>query len=228
MKFVVLFYSIFAILIFAPSSLADKNILGSDCDNSSFLDQTPNFSIAKINGNKGEKVHFIDSEGRCPDSVLNKCQLKSYLIPGDEVVTAHRFKNWICSQFITRKKKGKISKTIAWLETKKLQFIEVESNSNHKNWVGEWKDDAYNRIIIKEGKDGAFQIIGNAIWPDSKGSAHTGDIESIGKPNGNRIVLKEEDCILNLVQTNQYLFADDNFRCGGLNVSFDGVYIKSN
>jgi hypothetical protein len=46
-------------------------------------------------------------------------------------------------------------------------------------------------------------------------------------PNGNRLVVRNENCVLELELVDEFLGAEDNMQCGGMNVSFSDVYTRN-
>ena len=79
-----------------------------------------------------------------------------------------------------------------------------------------------------------LHIVGNASWYGGKNS-YDGDIIHIGeadftvKPNGNLVVTEESEdlCQINLQLFGYYLVSTDNNKCGGVNVSFSGIYKRT-
>ena len=89
-------------------------------------------------------------------------------------------------------------------------------------------------LIVRELSGGRVEIKGNAIWigNEETGNVHDGEIEGIFVRQGNKVDYqdpnsKEEGCRLTLTFIkNGLTVTDDNLQCGGLNVTFDGVYRK--
>ena len=89
-------------------------------------------------------------------------------------------------------------------------------------------------LTVSELSNGRVEIKGNAIWigNEETGNVNTGEIEGIFTRQGNKINYqdpgsKEDGCQLTITFTEKALtVTDDNLRCGGLNVTFDGMYRK--
>ena len=89
-------------------------------------------------------------------------------------------------------------------------------------------------LTIRELSDDRVKIKGNAIWigNEETGNVHDGEIEGIFVRQGNKVDYqdsesKEEGCRLTITfAENTLTVTDDNLQCGGLNVTFDGVYRK--
>ena len=84
-------------------------------------------------------------------------------------------------------------------------------------------------ITLRELKGGKVYVQGSAIWQGGQ-AVHTGELDHTVLLNGNRLYYQEGDrdaCALTIHLMPQGLkVTDDNMRCGGLNVSFDGNYRK--
>jgi len=112
------------------------------------------------------------------------------------------------------------------------------------DWVGRWVRDDEASITIKvEGS--ALTVGGQATWgardPERvrRGGVNTGDIDTVATPRGNLIAIgvgydgadppdiaKVDDCRARLRLFGPYLAVEDNTGCGGMNVTFTGVYLR--
>jgi hypothetical protein len=80
--------------------------------------------------------------------------------------------------------------------------------------------------------DGQLRIQGDALWvnPAKNGSVHTGDVSSTAKLQGDKAYYIEssddpDSCRFTIRFTNRTItVTDDNMKCGGMNVTFDGTY----
>ena len=76
-----------------------------------------------------------------------------------------------------------------------------------------------------------FQISGSAIWVGNaeNGNVNMGNIEGVFPLDNNTIRYSSDDCKLIVTFSEESLIVSkDNLMCGGLNVSFDGLYKKVN
>jgi hypothetical protein len=80
--------------------------------------------------------------------------------------------------------------------------------------------------IRRVGKSGLLKVKGYAIWEGSRDNVHVGGVEAVAQPVGNELVLVEDVCRVTLKLVGDYLVADDNSECGGVNVRFNGVFRK--
>jgi hypothetical protein len=91
-------------------------------------------------------------------------------------------------------------------------------------------------ITIKPGaKPGTLSISGDATWggfdPErvKKGAVHTGEIAGLASPSGPTLAFDDatdSDCKLWMHRLGPYLLVSDSYNCGGMNVTFWGVYTR--
>jgi len=99
-------------------------------------------------------------------------------------------------------------------------------------WNGTWLD-GDNRIVLRA-DDGRLTASGTAYWPSANpsprqrpGGPNLGEMSGTATPNGNTVVFagnNPADCRVTLTLLPPFLLAADNMNCGGMNVSFAGVY----
>jgi hypothetical protein len=191
------------------------------CRNGLFASDRADFKLAKIGGNWTARIHFYKDDDDCPDSTV-KCETKSYLITGDQVVVSRKYGKWICAWY----QPGKGSETVGWLLADKLLMSELPARPALANWIGLWKYDKKTLDIRRDGKTGLLKVKGYAIWEGSRDNVHLGGVEAAAQPAGNELLLVEEECRVTLKLVGPYLVANDNSGCGGVNVRFDGVFRK--
>lgn len=96
-------------------------------------------------------------------------------------------------------------------------------------WLCKWVFYKYAELNIKKkGKSLGYE--GNAVWDGGGGNVHVGDVSGLMVPQANKALLNDgiegDGCKLELSLLGSYLVVKDNNVCGGLNVSFRGVYRK--
>lgn len=212
---------IFTTQIFAQLEGDPENF----CRNGSFPRESRDFKLARITGKKAEKIYFYGDEREdCPNG--KNCRLKSYLIPGDEVIVSRTRGGYACGWF--QPVKG--YETVGWLKTDNLEWIETIPAPAVNDWIGSWKfyDNEIDIGISK--KRGSFDVTGDATWKGQGDNVHVGDLDyNEVKPTGNNLKLgendnEEYDCKVSMWLIGKYLVVADNLRCGGVNVTFSGVY----
>jgi hypothetical protein len=191
------------------------------CRNGLFPDDAAEFRLAKVGGNWTARIHFFKDDDDCPNYTV-KCEMKSYLITGDEVLVSRKHGQWICGWY--QPKKG--GETVGWLLADKLAVSDAPARPPLKNWLGVWKYERQSLTIRREGRSNSLKVKGYAIWEGTGENVHVGGIEAVAQPQGNELVLVEEECRVSLKLVGDYLVAKDNSGCGGVNVRLNGVYRK--
>jgi len=95
------------------------------------------------------------------------------------------------------------------------------------------KPDKHSATInVFELQKNRVRVVGTAIWVGNAalGNVNVGEINGIFPLNGNKLLYnesEEDSCLLTITFTkNALVVTEDNTRCGGLNVSFNGEYRK--
>lgn len=170
-------------------------------------------------------LHFA----KCPGV---QCETTAYVMAGDIVVTGAKKGDWVCAIFPNR-----LGGTVGWLPMQRLAAVAVNTNPPLAMWAGRWQmhKDASIDIKIAGGK---LAVSGQAFWIGSPTNVHDGELTGSNRPSGNLLTLPSPDdldslesadnpeyvCAATLRLIGPYLVVQDNSHCGGLNVSFSGVY----
>lgn len=192
------------------------------CRNGAFPRESTDFKLAQVTAPKGEKVRFHKDERDCPNDV--NCQDKSYLIAGDTVIVSRTFGDYACAWF--EPKKG--SETVGWIKIDKLKIDQPNQNPRFDEWLGDWEDVSGSiRIKSDPAKTNRLAVHGYATW-GAGNNIHTGEVDASAAPVNNVLSLKEDyGCAAVLRLVGEFLVVSDNLGCGGVNVSFSGVYKKT-
>ena len=191
------------------------------------------------------KLNFVAGPDKrtptCP-SPESTCRLKAFLVPGDEVLINTTEGSYVCATF--KAQSGIVTRGL--LPRAALQVVPPEQVSAQK-WDGKWRRDLEVEIVIESRKE-QVKVSGRATWGSSdpqrvkRGAVNTGELSGSGKPRGQVLAIgydpdrsgfpPPEDaasdiCAAQLEMYGRYLVVEDNGRCGGLNVSFTGLYVRS-
>ncbi|WP_174866826.1 hypothetical protein [Pectobacterium polaris] len=209
------------------SSFASTDYEMVMCRNGAFPSYSGQYSVAKITAAHGDKVHFYDDDVRdgCPDNKA-VCQSKTSLKAGDSVLVAQEKNGWSCVWHF-----GKQSEFVGWMQSSYLEKQPIKTVGINA-WLGSWHQYS-DSIKITRGKNGTLHLKGKAKWHGGVSSygeriVHYGNISASAIPNGNRLQwgdsLEEFECkgVMQLINGN--LIVEDNGKCGGMNVHFDGIY----
>jgi hypothetical protein len=193
------------------------------CRNGLFTSDAAEFKLATVGGNWTARIHFLNDDDGCPGPEV-RCETKSYLITGDQVLISRKYGAWVCGWYQPRKG----GETVGWLPANKLVMAEPPpAPPALNNWIGLWKYERKTLDIRRDGKSGLLKVKGYAIWEGVGANVHVGGVEAVAQPRGNELVLVEEECRVTLKLIGDYVVANDNSGCGGVNVRFDGVFLKA-
>ncbi len=198
------------------------------CSGVAFAD-APDLVIGRIKADAG-KVYFRkngDRKSACP-SAAPHCQDKAFLVPGDLVALGAKHGEFVCVDYDN----GKGSRP-GWLPSSALEPAPLESDP--AAWLGAWKRVEAD-IAIEPAKDG-LKASGEATFgsldPErvKRGAVNSGSFSGplALKAGQGRIVDDDSvsGCNLKLARAGDFLFVRDNNVCGGMNVSFSGLYNKA-
>lgn len=194
------------------------------CRNGPFAADAGQFRLARVRGERGARAHFYGDDDDCP-APTEKCRQKAYVVPGDELLVSRAYGEWLCSWY--QPARGR--ETVGWIRARQLSLTEPDANPPLAAWLGSWDYYDNSLRLARGGRTGALRVAGDATWVGATpGNVHVGEVSGEAAPSGNLLRLGEdpEDCLVTLRLVGPYLVAHDNNRCGGLNVTFTGVYRK--
>ncbi|MGM3175119.1 hypothetical protein [Dickeya lacustris] len=197
------------------------------CRDGYFPDYPGQYARAKIKASEGNKAYFYDddTDKGCPANQA-LCQQKAYLIEGDSVLVAQERDGWSCVWY-----QGKKSTFVGWLQS---GLVEKQATAApvFRDWLGTWRN-GENVITLAQGNNGTLRIKGRAYWRGGMSSSgeeivHMGSLSQTARPASDKLEwgtpAKEFECAGVMRITSGHLIVADNNECGGMNVSFSGVY----
>lgn len=211
----------------------------NECRRTPSLSEGPTLGFGRITA-AGRTAFVKDglAQNGCPDASA-ECRERAYLVTGDPVILGERRGGYLCASY--RGAKGDLART-GWIPADAVA-AEPPAPVALDDWLGTWTQ-AEGRIQVKSGdKPGTLSISGDATWglgdPErvKRGGVHLGEISGWVTPKGDGAsfamgenatlpVTKggEYDCKVWLRRLGPWLVVEDNLACGGMNVSFRGVY----
>ena len=187
------------------------------CRNGIFADDQDNLRLATAAGHPQTRFCSGMPEAGPPCPTESKDGLR----PGDQVLASKVQGGWACVY--------KNLDTVGWVREADLEFTAFDRQPPLQAWVGSWRD-GENRITIALAPGGkALRARGSAIWR-SRVTVHTGSLEAQAQPELNHILFREGgqgECTVRMTLVGARLAVSDNRACGGMNVSFTGVYGRS-
>ena len=189
------------------------------CRNGAFPSDSERFRLARVKGRRGERAHFHKDTDGCP-SPRAECRERAYVIPGNEVIVSRTYGDWACAWY----QPARGHERVGWIEASRLDIPADAAVPPSTRWVGEW---SYGEsfLNIRRGKGaGRLALDGQAYWHGLGDNVHVGEVAGEAALSGDALVFEDDTCRVTARLAGSYLIVHDNKQCGGVNVSFDGVY----
>jgi hypothetical protein len=203
----------------------------------------PSLAIVK----PGDRARFVKGaeQAGCP-SASAACASRAFVVGGDAVVVSATAGDYACATFTG----PKAVSTFGFLPRARLGAQPPEAPVNAPTpWAGTWQSGDEQTITIRPKPDGRIVIEGDATWgghdPDrvKRGAVNAGNVsaevsvadgvaaftvdgDGTTKPFDLKLPADSGACSVKLWRLGPYLVAADNLGCGGMNVTFTGVYRK--
>jgi hypothetical protein len=186
------------------------------CRNASFPSEGAEAALYRVVS--ARPLHFHDDDKGCPQAA--GCRRAAYVVDGDEVLVSKVQHGWACAWY-----QGKQREFVGWVLAEALVPV-GEPAVALTDWIGAWQG-AAGSIDIAPGQRGALEVAGTASW-GSGAHVHVGEMAGVIRPAGRHAKLGENaaGCMVEFDRVGRYLIARDNRRCGGVNVTFDDVYVR--
>lgn len=187
-----------------------------------------NVGLATVVARLGKPVHFVQLLECYPDSACS--DKDAFVVNGDRVVTGEAEGQRVYVWF-----RGRGKSLRGWLPAAHVKNLPLDTNPALEKWKGTWTVGDVRKIVIKVGSTAhQLTITGHAKWYGARLEngyqvIHTGDVRGKALPDGNRVIIRDaddSDCVLELELVDEFLAAEDNMHCGGMNVSFGDVYTR--
>jgi len=188
------------------------------CRNGLFPHEQAQLDLGVIQGRPNERVHFYDDNDGCPAKGA-ACRRTSYLIPGDAVVVGKRNADWACVWY-----EGRKHESVSWVPMRSVALRPTAPLDRAQDWTGLWTDGTSSIRIAPAGKDGALHMVSKLRWEGGEGRANFGGMEGVLARQGARAGAVQGECRVALSRIGDYLVADDNGACGGMNVRHTSMY----
>jgi hypothetical protein len=169
------------------------------------------------------RAQFLTDMDGCP-SAEARCRQSAYVIAGNRVVTGRSNGSYVCVYYPSRG-----GGTAGWMDAARVRPVATNPNPPLSEWIGRWSDEGNPRVrFFRRGAD--LVIEGQAYWPspnpsprDFPGGPNEGSIDEPVRVSGNSA--RAGQCNISFTLLGDLLVAQDPERsCGGLNVSFTGIY----
>lgn len=119
--------------------------------------------------------------------------------------------------------KGKLATMFGWIPASRWHATD-SSPQPAARWLGVWQNETA-KITVQSEADGQLDINGHAIRAlGMNGIEIDGDFAISGKPKNGTVTAKDNPCEVSVRLVGDYLTVADNGACGGMGVSFSGIY----
>lgn len=183
------------------------------------------------------KLNFVAGpDGRTPrcPSADGSCKRKAFVLPGDDVLLVVADGPYVCAAY--RALTG--VETAGWLPRAALQIVPLKPAAIQQ-WAGTWRRDADAELVLKP-LGALVKVSGDASSNDNApGGPNVGELDGKGTPQGQALFIGYDPgrsglppaqdtarCAARLRLYGRYLIVEDSGGCGGMNVTFKGVYIQ--
>lgn len=191
-----------------------RAMANTQCDSIQFGSANTAFQKGVVAGDKGERAYFHDRGDGCLSEV---CRRKAYVVAGDTVLIGSTSTDWACTAFV-----GTKGTVFGWLAKRQLTLAATDLNPSLSAWAGKWRSNR-NSLTILPQTNGSISVDGLALWGNGP-APNIGEVQGAATPAGTRATVKDGACQVTLSLADDWLIASDNHECGGLNVTFSGVY----
>lgn len=220
-----------ALLLALPAPAAE-----GDCFDAVDLDKP--VTLATVTGS--ERVPFVKSASTaagCPGPAESCCE-KAYLVAGNTVLTGRAQGAFVCATYVG----AKGATRSGWLPRAALAEAPPAA-PGLDDWAGTWNGGPEHRIRIAR-KGAGLALSGDATYgaldPDrvKRGAVNIGSFAVEARPEGAALAFTDGEkgvvpryspddytaCSLRMRLLPPFLLVESNSACGGVNVSFTGLY----
>jgi hypothetical protein len=216
-----------------------------DCNGFREIEPGAGISLGVIKSG-ARRVHFLKNASEqksCPGS-SPECHEKDFVRPGDRIIASIAEGEFLCADHVN----SRGVRRSGWLPRAAINLL-PERTPPRVGWVGQWTGGPEQAITIAPTpRAGEFRFKGEASFgafesgrPNREAIVSTGELEGRAKPSGNFVAFTtgndgtlpydqgdEYDCRVKMRRLGPFLLVEDNGRCGGINVSFSGMYLRRN
>ncbi len=195
-------------------------------------------NVAQVKAGQA-RVPFLKDD--CDDTKPGACHSKAFVMPGDVVLVGQVFDVSACAVFVD----GKGRTTAGLLPNDRLEVPTPRPKADRSALVGTWSRVEAEIVVKPKGRDGMLTFAGAATYGAldknrvARGAVNLGEFSFDVKPSANSVDIAlgtsgavarnaksvdDTDCAVAMIGLGPYLVAEDNRNCGGVNVSFTGIY----
>lgn len=195
-----------------------------------------------------DRAHFYKSDSEdagCP--FQRDCRRRGFVVGGDSVMVVASDERFACALYVGGP--PKYAMTAGWIETALLSERRPR-DYDAEDFLGRWGYGEFHEIEITDATDGMVHISGEALFgaedPErlARGAVNLGSLDSFVPEDDSEIAFTidwdgmvqeyaygepgDNLCRVRMHRDGPYLVVQDNHRCGGMNVTFTGLYRRGN
>jgi hypothetical protein len=223
------FYSVLMLALAASPALARNGI----CRGFNFEDDLSAVGLYEVTA--PGRTRFVKGWSKggesCP-SLASDCQQRSFLIAGDKVVVNEVEGDFACANYIDDKGVNLAN----WMPLAALSQTVMQPR-----WEGRWSTYDKSAVITVQMTAGGRLFINGGATYDTGATVNTGAFTVEADPSASDLAFGyyadrqmsyeeanqgPQRCAVRIRQLGPYLAVIDNGACGGLNVSFTGLYSR--
>ena len=211
----------------SPTAFADEQPkVEQEClTYDSAYENAPLFAVKLSSG--AERAYLYKQTQLCPKDKPCGSRQKTYLVSGDVVFAGPPDRRFRCVYY--GRSNGKI--VAGFIPVENLKAMAEDNGMSIDFLIGTWKYES-DSIDIKTAIAGQVTGDGQAYYQTAE-TVNEGSFSAQAPlaAGQKELVFKEgndeSSCVVKLHRRGPYLVASDNNSCGGLNVSFSGIYTKA-
>ena len=197
--------------------------------------------LAQVAAREGGRATFVRNGDAaapaCPADTA-ACRQNTYVVDGNLLILGKSLRDFVCATYIDGRGFG----FSGWLPKNAVATIAPQASIAREKWTGRWQAPEQTIAIRANPIADTLTLAGDATYggrdPDRvrRGAVNVGEFEVTARipgdafaftPSGGKAAPydpKSDDCGIRLRLQGKYLIALDNQKCGGMNVTFSGVY----
>ena len=171
-----------------------------------------------------DRLHFVRDGDNCPDDTAS-CQKRSYVMPGDVLLTGVDKDGFTCAYFPNHARG-----VWGWVKSDRLKALPAFPMPKLADWAGVWTDDNDTLRLTPNGSQLVAE--GAAFAGTAQPKAATAPGATMGgaeAPRENFVMFERRqgrhDCIVSVTLMGDALEVEDDGDCGS--ASFDGEYHRA-
>ena len=174
-----------------------------------------------------DRLHFVKDGDGCPDESAS-CQERSYVMPGDVLLTGIDDDGFTCAYFPNHARG-----VSGWVKTDRLKVLPAFPTPKLADWVGVWVDDNDTLRLTTNGRQLVAEgtAFAGTVQPPP-GTAPGAMITGASLRVLDNFTMFEQrrarhDCIVSVTLMGDALEVADNDDCGSDKARFDGEYHRA-